>query len=76
MSKLTTLLVIALLVCSITLINAGRPNPTSLINEGKETEHAEMDENESCQGLNDEECLMRRTLVAHTDYIYTQHHNP
>ena len=20
----------------------------------------------------DEECLMRRTLVAHTDYIYTQ----
>jgi hypothetical protein len=24
------------------------------------------------QGEDVEECLMRRTLVAHTDYIYTQ----
>ncbi|XP_051180989.1 phytosulfokines 4 [Lolium perenne] len=24
------------------------------------------------EGEGDEECLMRRTLVAHTDYIYTQ----
>ncbi|ERN18561.1 hypothetical protein AMTRI_Chr12g272540 [Amborella trichopoda] len=30
---------------------------------------------ESCENLNEEECLMRRTLVAHTDYIYTQKHN-
>lgn len=30
-----------------------------------------------CEGANDEdECMMRRTLNAHTDYIYTQqHHN-
>jgi len=30
-----------------------------------------------CEGANDEdECMMRRTLAAHTDYIYTQeHHN-
>lgn len=30
---------------------------------------------ESCEGVGEEECL-RRTLVAHTDYIYTQSHNP
>jgi hypothetical protein len=23
--------------------------------------------------VDDDECLMRRTLAAHTDYIYTQH---
>lgn len=31
---------------------------------------------ESCEGLSEEECLMRRTLLAHTDYIYTQKQNP
>jgi len=30
----------------------------------------------SCEGLGEEECLMRRTLAAHTDYIYTQKNNP
>ncbi|KAE8657394.1 Detected protein of unknown function [Hibiscus syriacus] len=25
-----------------------------------------------CGGLNDEECMIRRSLAAHTDYIYTQ----
>ncbi|GLJ43407.1 hypothetical protein SUGI_0901950 [Cryptomeria japonica] len=28
----------------------------------------------SCEGLEEEECLNRRSLAAHTDYIYTQHH--
>ncbi|XP_020580701.1 phytosulfokines-like [Phalaenopsis equestris] len=26
----------------------------------------------SCDGVGEEECLMRRTLAAHIDYIYTQ----
>lgn len=31
----------------------------------------------NCEGVGEEECaLIRRTLVAHTDYIYTQNHNP
>lgn len=31
----------------------------------------------SCAGLEEQECLMRRTLAAHVDYIYTQkHHKP
>jgi len=31
---------------------------------------------DSCQGVGEEECLMRRTLAAHVDYIYTQNHKP
>ncbi|GJZ50303.1 phytosulfokines 3-like protein [Tanacetum coccineum] len=30
----------------------------------------------SCVGVGKEECLMRRTLVGHLDYIYTQEKNP
>ncbi|KAF3319767.1 phytosulfokines-like protein [Carex littledalei] len=30
----------------------------------------------ACEGIGEDECLTRRTLVAHTDYIYTQdNHN-
>ena len=50
------------------------------VKQGKlEREHnevAEDDLNESCEGLSEGQCLMRRTLVAHTDYIYTQNLNP
>ncbi|BAT75704.1 hypothetical protein LR48_Vigan01g199400 [Vigna angularis] len=31
---------------------------------------------ESCDGFGEDECLMKRTLAAHVDYIYTQKHNP
>ncbi|CAO2813572.1 unnamed protein product [Amaranthus hypochondriacus] len=31
---------------------------------------------ENCGGLSEDECLMRRTLLAHIDYIYTQNENP
>ncbi|CAK8573817.1 unnamed protein product [Lathyrus sativus] len=31
---------------------------------------------ENCEGINEDDCLMRRTLVAHTDYIYTQKQKP
>ncbi|KAK9934883.1 hypothetical protein M0R45_022012 [Rubus argutus] len=30
------------------------------------------DDDDTCKGLNSEDCLMRRSMVAHTDYIYTQ----
>lgn len=29
-----------------------------------------------CEGVGKEECLERRTLAAHLDYIYTQKHKP
>jgi len=31
---------------------------------------------ESCEGFGEDECLMKRTLAAHVDYIYTQQHKP
>ncbi|KAH7575428.1 hypothetical protein JRO89_XS02G0108600 [Xanthoceras sorbifolium] len=31
---------------------------------------------EKCEGAGEEECLMRRTLAAHVDYIYTQKNKP
>ncbi|KAI9124048.1 hypothetical protein K1719_005348 [Acacia pycnantha] len=40
------------------------------------TQHKEINEGESCEGVGGEECLMRRTLAAHLDYIYTQKHKP
>lgn len=30
---------------------------------------------ENCKGPGEEECLMRRTLAAHLDYIYTNSTN-
>ncbi|CAO2828154.1 unnamed protein product [Amaranthus hypochondriacus] len=67
----TTFLFVTLLVFSTTLAHA-RSLPLS---------HAQVAEKEddnvgSCEGVNEEECLMRRTLVAHLDYIYTQQQNP
>jgi hypothetical protein len=40
---------------------------------GMEMHQAEPEAMVECVGEEEgEECLMRRTLVAHTDYIYTQ----
>ncbi|KAL9348998.1 hypothetical protein Peur_060364 [Populus x canadensis] len=80
--KVATLFLVALLLCS-TITYAARPGPVfpdgSLAkNQHKvvEAEHAEVMEEISCEGLGEEECLMRRTLAAHTDYIYTQKNKP
>ncbi|EEF37131.1 phytosulfokines 3 [Ricinus communis] len=81
--KVATLFLVALLLCS-TLIHASRPEPAfsngslpkNQQDQGvNQEEHAEMVE-ESCEGVGEEECLMRRTLAAHIDYIYTQKHKP
>uniref|UniRef100_A0A2N9EB33 Phytosulfokine n=1 Tax=Fagus sylvatica TaxID=28930 RepID=A0A2N9EB33_FAGSY len=81
MSKLSTLFTITLLL-SLVLTYAARPEPTlagdSLVSTSHgdvEAENIEVDEN--CEGVEGkEECLMRRTLAAHLDYIYTQKHKP
>ncbi|KAF7054815.1 hypothetical protein CFC21_062432 [Triticum aestivum] len=40
---------------------------------GMEMEQVDLEAMRGCEGGEGaEECLMRRTLVAHTDYIYTQ----
>ncbi|CAA0369943.1 Phytosulfokine 2 [Arabidopsis thaliana] len=82
MANVSALLTIALLLCS-TLMCTARPEPAISISittaadpcnmekkiEGKLDDMHMVEEN--C-GADDEDCLMRRTLVAHTDYIYTQ----
>ncbi|PIA29479.1 hypothetical protein AQUCO_06000083v1 [Aquilegia coerulea] len=80
MAKLTSLFFIVLLLC-FTLSFAARPNPDHKDSQSK-TQHAAIAKDkgvkvdESCEGMGEEDCLMRRTLAAHTDYIYTQDADP
>lgn len=39
---------------------------------------SDVDDQSSCEGIAEKEveCLMRRSLEAHLDYIYTQKNNP
>ncbi|KAL5217343.1 hypothetical protein ABZP36_018027 [Zizania latifolia] len=83
-SKLAAIFLAATLLCLIcSRSQAARPEPGS---SGHKSQGAvssvahqkEMDQKAmECQrGEPEEECLIRRTLVAHTDYIYTQgNHN-
>ncbi|KAI3747839.1 hypothetical protein L6452_10523 [Arctium lappa] len=79
----TLLLILALLLCS-TSSTATRLNPAFLTaattttttrhQDKGDVETAEIEK--GCEGIGEEECLMRRTLVAHLDYIYTQKETP
>ncbi|XP_062024499.1 phytosulfokines-like [Rosa rugosa] len=86
MAKLTALFTIAalLLLLSSDLTSAVRPEPAFSNSALKTAQHQDVgadqninaeDGEVSCEGVNEEECLMRRTLAAHVDYIYTQKHN-
>ncbi|KAL6961317.1 hypothetical protein U1Q18_039085 [Sarracenia purpurea var. burkii] len=81
MSKITALFVLSLLLISA----AAHPGPLQVEDtpvkthqSGEEAAQRHQDAvEESCEGVgDDEECLMRRTLAAHVDYIYTQNQNP
>ncbi|KAL6339273.1 hypothetical protein AAG906_024424 [Vitis piasezkii] len=79
--KVATFFILALFLCS-TLTYAARPQPASphdfpgkTQHGGVEAERAEVVD-ENCEGLGEDECLMRRTLAAHIDYIYTQKEKP
>ncbi|XP_017699895.1 phytosulfokines-like isoform X2 [Phoenix dactylifera] len=68
MSKNITLVFIALLLL-VSLTEAARPEPV----DPKLNSLEEISEKvEGCEGFSEEECLTKRTLMAHTDYIYTQ----
>nr|KYP75255.1 Phytosulfokines 3 [Cajanus cajan] len=72
---------LAVLFLFLTFTYAGRSNPASPSTVSIKTQHGVLEEEkldveETCDGIGEEECLMRRTLVAHTDYIYTQKHKP
>ncbi|KAI4295793.1 hypothetical protein L6164_035801 [Bauhinia variegata] len=65
-----------------TLTHAARPGPaasstvTPKVTQFEVLEVDKVNMEESCEGIGEEECLMRRTLAAHVDYIYTQKHKP
>ncbi|KAI9089062.1 hypothetical protein K1719_029341 [Acacia pycnantha] len=69
--KITALFFTALCLCHM-LAHAARPEPTIHSDLYEKTQHEVVED--KCKDVSDEECLMRRTLVAHLDYIYTQSH--
>ncbi|KAF2295599.1 hypothetical protein GH714_033263 [Hevea brasiliensis] len=74
-------ILLTLLLCSTPLTYAARHEPAfsngSLAKDQPQgVDEAEIVEEQSCEGAGEEECLMRRTLAAHIDYIYTQKHKP
>ncbi|KAL6964145.1 hypothetical protein U1Q18_035204 [Sarracenia purpurea var. burkii] len=74
MSKVCAFSMVITLLIFFELTCAARPGPAFHDVTPANTEHgdAEVEFEESCEGVGDEECLMRRTLAAHVDYIYTQ----
>ncbi|KAJ9705337.1 hypothetical protein PVL29_003396 [Vitis rotundifolia] len=81
-SKLTSLFIIASLLFFTLSCQAARPGPSFSDVTPMKIQHGDVDEakkvevKESCEGVGEEECLMKRTLAAQTDYIYTQNKNP
>ncbi|XP_076935127.1 phytosulfokines 5-like [Bidens hawaiensis] len=76
MSKATTLCTLALLLRS-TLSYAVARSPPAFSNITPDEEIAKRGYGElKCEGDGEEECLMRRTLASHLDYIYTQNKQP
>ncbi|KAK1433157.1 hypothetical protein QVD17_10063 [Tagetes erecta] len=77
-----SIFIILALLFSSPLSNAVRPmvylpkTATSTTTPVTTSESKLDDIEESCEGVGKEECLTRRILAAHLDYIYTQHKNP
>ncbi|KAM5578818.1 hypothetical protein ABKV19_008902 [Rosa sericea] len=79
--KLTNLCIVAALLLFLSLTSTAREMPSSpdVSTMKVQPEDAQVEKvmaEESCEGVGEEECLMRRTLAAHIDYIYTQKNNP
>ncbi|XP_059448163.1 phytosulfokines-like [Corylus avellana] len=80
-SKVSTLCMVALLLLYTLTSATARPEPVFSGITPMKTQHGDVEvekamEEESCEGVGEEECLNRRTLAAHLDYIYTQKHKP
>uniref|UniRef100_A0A7N0TNU8 Phytosulfokine n=1 Tax=Kalanchoe fedtschenkoi TaxID=63787 RepID=A0A7N0TNU8_KALFE len=83
--KVNLLLLASILLSSLLFTSTARPlrhlsaDPTlTATDEAAQMMDHGLDETEQpgCGGsAEEEECLARRTLVAHLDYIYTQKHN-
>ncbi|KAK6945958.1 Phytosulfokine [Dillenia turbinata] len=80
-SKRSTHCMVVLLLLFYTLSSVvARPEPMVLHDSPVSLQKRDKGENveveASCEGVGEEECLMRRTLAAQIDYIYTQKNNP
>ncbi|GMY38776.1 phytosulfokines 5-like [Fagus crenata] len=81
-TKVSTICMIALLLFYTLTYATARPDPgfsdatTPLNTQHGDAELEKVMEEENCEGVGKEECLERRTLAAHLDYIYTQKHKP
>ncbi|PSS26148.1 Phytosulfokine-beta like [Actinidia chinensis var. chinensis] len=73
MANVRTLCTIALLFLALTC--TARPEPAFHNSKTQHEKDVEVGV-ENCEGVGEDECLMRRTLAAHVDYIYTQKHQP
>ncbi|XWS54661.1 hypothetical protein CRYUN_Cryun10bG0107600 [Craigia yunnanensis] len=77
-------LIVFLLFFTLSCAAAARPEPASSVQYATpiKTQHLDNEAEkvdlveDSCEGIEEEECLVRRTLAAHTDYIYTQKTKP
>ncbi|PWA58115.1 phytosulfokine [Artemisia annua] len=79
--RVTNLCMIAILFISMLSYTIARPVPTfndvtPVETHPTEEEVAKAKTAENCTGPGEEECLMRKTLTAHLDYIYTKKHQP
>ncbi|TYI02007.1 hypothetical protein ES332_A11G240600v1 [Gossypium tomentosum] len=84
MAKLASLFILThLLVSTLSFSFAARsgpafPNdsPAKTQSQGTTTTDEIEQSEDRCEGVGEDECLMRRTLAAHLDYIYTQKQKP
>ncbi|KAD6795343.1 hypothetical protein E3N88_06239 [Mikania micrantha] len=73
---------VAILLLSMLSCTIGRPISTFndvtpvAVHDTAAEEVTKANDVENCTGSGEEECLMRRTLAAHLDYIYTNKSNP
>ncbi|KAH6799574.1 hypothetical protein C2S51_036058 [Perilla frutescens var. frutescens] len=78
MSKITIMTVFfaALLCCSAARLRGPTLRDEAVAEQQLKAEAKGVEVEESCDGIGEEECLRRKTIAAHLDYIYTQRHNP
>ncbi|XP_054822892.1 phytosulfokines 3-like [Prosopis cineraria] len=76
MAKIAALFFTALCLCHM-LAHASRPEPSFHEESVEKTQHEGdiQGVEDKCEDVSADGCLMRRTLVAHLDYIYTQSPN-
>ncbi|XP_071735212.1 phytosulfokines 3-like [Rutidosis leptorrhynchoides] len=69
-------LILALLFCSTSSYAARlTPSVTAMPdNQNKGGEDIEFEQ--GCEGISEQECILGKTLLAHIDYIYTQDTTP